>query len=132
MIHPRFQKWVKAAYALRAGAVILVLMGLAGCAHHYVLNSPADARSLPVRRGWEGINVVAVTPWRYMGSRYQTHEFRYYFDRDDALKYREVSVARDRTQLRFEEKPVGYVKGKEWVTLETDGQTFYFSLLPMH
>jgi len=86
MIYPRFQRCLQAALALRVWAAILVLMGAAGCAHHYVLNSPADARTLPVRRGWEGINVVAVTPWRYMGSRYLTHEFRYYFDRDDALR----------------------------------------------
>jgi hypothetical protein len=119
-------------WLLRTWIALWAGIGLAGCAHHYVLNSPADARTLPVRRGWEGINVVAVTPWRYMGSRYQTHEFRYYFDRDDALKYRDVSVARDRTVLNFEEKPVGYVKGKVWVTLAADGQTFYFSLLPMH
>ena len=114
------------------GTALWAGIGLAGCAHHYVLNSPADTRTLPMRRGWEGINVVAVTPWRYMGSHYLTHEFRYYFDRDDALKYRDVSVARDRTELRFEEMPYGRVKGKEWVTLATDGQTFYFSLLPMH
>ena len=130
MIYPRFQRCLQAALALRVWAAILVLMGAAGCAHHYVVNSPGDLRRLPFRRGWEGINVVARTPWRYMGSHYQTHEFRYYFDRDDALKYRDVSIARDRTVLNFEEMPTGHVRGHEWVTIQTDGQMMYFSLLP--
>lgn len=110
------------------GAVVLAVPS---CAHHYQLHSPADMSELPVRRGWDGFNIVAVTPWRYMGSRYETHEFRYYFNRDNALNFRDVSVARDRTVLNFEEKPVGHTK-KHWVTLQTDGQTFYFSLLPGH
>lgn len=102
---------------------------LSSCATHYQLRTPADMSDLPVRRGWTGFNVVAQTPWRYMGSRYATHEFRYYFNRDNALNFRDVSVARDRTVLNFEEKPVKRTK-KHWVTLQTDGQTFYFSLLP--
>ena len=130
MTHPRFRRLLKSAAARRIATALLALIGFTGCAHRYVLNDPGDLRRLPFRRGWEGINVVAVTPWRYMGSNYQTHEFRYYFDRDDALKYRDVSVARDRTELRFEEMPYGRVKGHKWATLQTDGQTFYFSLLP--
>jgi hypothetical protein len=106
-------------------------LALPSCARHYELSSPADMHELPIRRGWSGFNVVAQTPWRYMGSSYSTHEFRYYFNRDDALNFRDVSVARDRTVLNFEEKPVGYAK-KEWVMLQTDGQMFYFSLLPRH
>ena len=110
--------------------LVAATIDLAGCAQRYVVNDPGDLRRLPFRRGWEGVNVVAVTPWRYMGSHYLTHEFRYYFDRNDALKYRDVSVARDRAVLNFEEKPTGYVKGHEWVTMQTDGQMLYFSLLP--
>jgi hypothetical protein len=72
---------------------------------------------------------VAVTPWQYLGSQYKTHEFRYYFNRDNPLYYRAVSVARDRTVLRFEERVLGDTR--KWVTLQTDGRTFYFSLLPL-
>lgn len=72
--------------------------------------------------------MVAVTPWRYMGSRYRTHEFRYYYNRDNALNYRDVSVARDRTVLNFEEMPYGRIR--TWVTMQTDGQSMYFSILP--
>jgi len=115
--------------ARRWAALCAVAMALSSCARHYVLDSPSDLSDLPVRRGWTGFNVVAQTPWRYMGSRYATHEFRYYYNRDNALNFRDVSVARDRTVLNFEEKPVGRTK-KHWVTLQTDGQTFYFSLLP--
>lgn len=108
---------------LLLGALLLV-----SCAQHYVLVVPADAAKLPVRRGWEGLNVVARTPWHYMGSRYATHEFRYHFDRNDALYYREVSVARENTVLNFEEWPYG--KERRWVILQTDGKKFYFSPLP--
>jgi hypothetical protein len=109
-------------------AALSVTMGLVSCASHYHLSVPADVKELPVRRGWNGINVVAVTPWRYMGSKYQTHEFRYHFNRDNALHYRDVSVARDRTVLHFEEKP--YKRTREWVSLASDGEKFHFSLLP--
>jgi hypothetical protein len=109
----------------------VIALAMASCARHYRLDTPADMSDLPVRRGWTGFNVVAQTPWRYMGSHYATHEFRYYFNRDNALHFRDVSVARERTVLNFEEKPVGRTK-KHWVTLQTDGQTFYFSLLPRH
>lgn len=115
---------------VRALAALCVSLAFSSCASHYRLSTPADMADLPVRRGWTGFNVVAVTPWRYMGSKYQTHEFRYYYNRDNALNYREVSVDRDRTVLQFEEKP--YRRIREWVTLQTDGQMFYFSLLPRH
>lgn len=107
-----------------AGAFLLV-----SCARHYHLAEPADLSQLPARRGWTGNSVVAVTPWRYLGSRYRTHEFRYHFNRDNAIHYREVSVARDRTALRFEERAFGDVR--QWATLQTDGRMFYFSLLPL-
>jgi hypothetical protein len=107
----------------------VIALAMSSCAQHYRLDSPADMSELPVRRGSTGFNVVAQTPWRYMGSRYATHEFRYHFNRDNALHFRDVSVARERTVLNFEEKPVGRTK-KHWVTLQTDGQTFHFSLLP--
>jgi hypothetical protein len=116
--------------AVKALTALWIMAAFVSCAHHYQLATPHDMAELPVRRGWEGFNVVAVTPWRYMGSKYQTHEFRYYFNRDNALNYRDVSVARDRTVLRFEEKPFGHVR--QWATLQTDGQMFYFSLLPLH
>jgi len=114
----------------KALAALLVTITFTSCAEHYQLNVPSDVSRLPVRRGWNGYNVVAITPWQYLGSHYQTHEFRYHYDRNDALNCRDVSVARDRTVLRFEEKPFG--RTKKWVTLQTDGQMFYFSLLPLH
>jgi hypothetical protein len=132
MTHSALWSSLKNLASQRIWLALLLTTGLTGCASRYVINDPGDLRRLPFRRGWEGINVVSVTPWRYMGSHYQTHEFRYYFDRDDALKYRDVSVVRDRTELRFEEMPYGRVKGNEWVTMQTDGQKFYFFLLPMH
>src|SRR4051812_19095851 len=73
----------------------LAMIALTSCAHHYRLDVPADVADLPFRRGSSGFNVVAYTPWRYMGSHYQTHEFRYHYNRDNALDYRDVSVARD-------------------------------------
>ena len=122
------------AFAIRrlaaAIACTLIALTFTSCARHYELRTPDDVSQLPVRRGWDGFNVVATTPWRYMGSTYATHEFRYYFNRDNALNYRDVSVARNRTVLNFEEMPVRRVR--KWVTLQTDGQTFYFSALPMH
>lgn len=110
-------------------AALCVVLTFTSCAGHYRLATPADLHQLPVRRGWSGFNVVATTPWRYMGSKYQTHEFRYYFNRDNALNYREVSIARDRTVLRFDEMPYGRIR--KWVTLQSDGQIFYFSLLSL-
>jgi len=114
---------------MRGGWGLLMALALSSCARHYQLATPADLTQLPTRHAWGGTTVVAVTPWQYLGSRYQTHEFRYYFHRDNPLYYREVSVARDRTVLRFEERPPG--APRRWVTLQTDAQTFYFSLLPL-
>ncbi len=111
-------------------AGLCVAVVFASCSHYYQLEVPADIAQLPFRRGGDGFNAVAVTPWRYLGSRFQSLEFRYYYDRDNALHYREVSVARDRAVVHFEEMPYGTVK--EWVTLRTDGQMFYFSPLQLH
>ncbi len=109
---------------------LLVALAFASCARHYRLAIPADIKQLPMRYGWDGTTVAAVTPWQYRGSRYQTHEFRYYYNRANPLQHREVSVARDRTVLNFEERAFG--DSRQWVTLQTDGQIFYFSLLPLH
>jgi hypothetical protein len=116
----------------KAGGRAFLLLALlcTSCARHYELAVPADVSQLPTRRGWNGNNVVAITPWQYLGSRYRTHEFRYHFNRDNAIYYREVSVARERTVLRFEERAFGDIR--EWVILQTDGQMFYFSLLSHH
>lgn len=124
---PRATRW---SAARKGWVTILAALAFTSCAHRYELTTPADMGRLPMRQGMESGTVVDVTPWRYVGSQYQTHEFRYYFSRTKPLYYRSVSVARDRTILRFEERRFGDTK--QWVTLQTEGETFYFSLLTTH
>jgi hypothetical protein len=116
--HHFFQRWSRVA-----------LLGLAlacgGCAHRYQITTPADAdRKLPARRGEDRTSIMALTPWKYLGSHYQTHEFRYYYDRDNALYSRRVSIAREHVVLRLEERP--YQRVSRWVVGEVSGETFYF------
>jgi hypothetical protein len=101
------------------------VVSLASCAPHARLSSPAQLAKLPASVGPNYGSIVAWAPWLYLGSRANTHEFIYYFNRDSMLRHRRVTIPRSTTRLDFPEVAFRS-EGRQWATLTTDSSSFRF------
>jgi hypothetical protein len=110
---------------LRLVLAACAVISLTSCAHHTRLSAPAELAALPASVGPNYGSIVAWTPWFYLGSRTNTHEFIYYFNRDSMLRHRRVTLPRSATRLDFPE--VAYrPKVGQWATLTSDSSSFRF------
>lgn len=104
--------------ALFAASLFLTACG------HLTLHSPDDLGRLP---GSDGINMgslVAPTPWQYLGSKENTHEFRYFYNRGNRLRNVLVSIAHGSADLDFNQKPVG--GAPQWTILDSSQEKLRF------
>ncbi|MEQ2010427.1 MAG: hypothetical protein ABMA26_26880 [Limisphaerales bacterium] len=102
----------------------LALLSLAACAQHFTLTSPAQVSRLPSSRGMNGGSYVALTPWQYRGSDLGTHRFYYYYNTDNLLHRREVSIPSEAAVLHF--PAVTFGSELRWTTLQPDTKAFHF------
>lgn len=98
---------------------------MTSCTTHHQLQSPAQLKTLPMSRGFNHGSLVAPTPWQYLGSKEETHEFRYYFNKVGVLCHHRVSIPKSSTLLEFPE--FAYKARQLWVALMPDQKTFRFT-----
>lgn len=104
----------------------LTLLLLPACAHHYTLTSTDQLADLPENRGVNTGSLYVPTPWQYLGSREDTHEFRYYYYHGQKLGSSRVTVPRSAATLDLTESEFG--AAPQWVTLDTTASNFRFGL----
>lgn len=91
---------------------------MTSCTTHHQLQSPAQLKTLPMSRGFNHGSLVAPTPWQHLGSKEETHEFRYYFNKVGVLCHHRVSIPKSSTLLEFPE--FAYKARQLWVALMPD------------
>lgn len=109
---------IKVSLLCLCGAV--TALGLSSCAQ--TLKSAADVHKLPVSRGVNGGSFYAYSPWKYLGSTRDRHEFEYYYHVDNLLRWREINIPRKLATLHFAESSAG----GPWATLREEGDKLHF------
>jgi hypothetical protein len=106
----------------------LAAAAMISCSTRHQLHTPVQLKTLPMSGGFNHGSLVAPTPWLYLGSKEETHEFRYYFSKEGVLCHHLVSIPKSSTLLEFPE--FAYKAKQSWVALMPDQKTFRFTPSP--